>query len=223
MSSSRETRRSPATRTGVSAAYAKSVVTAVMPTSGQAKIEWSYADFGPPGPVVSRKRIDDLDITEVAFANGVRLNLKKTDFEANTIHIAARLGTGQLTEPAADEPGLSAFTGLTYTAGGLGRLSADDLKRVLAGRTVGLQFASTLDAFVLLGERTGRTLHSSSSCSPRRSPIRVTGPRPSASPASGSTWRTPPSSTRSGVRSRCRCPSSSRAATPASGCPRGTR
>lgn len=136
----------------VAAAYQRSMAVAVRPTAATASAAWAYTDFGPPGAVASRRHIDDLDITEVTFANGVRLNLKKTDFEANTIHVSARLGTGQLTEPAATEPGLSVFTSLTYTAGGLGKHSADDLVRILAGKTVGVQFISTLDAFLLSGD-----------------------------------------------------------------------
>src|SRR5208283_4958051 len=38
------------------------------------------------------------------------------------------------------------------TAGGLGKHSADDLQRILSGRTVGVQFGSTLDAFLLSGD-----------------------------------------------------------------------
>jgi zinc protease len=114
--------------------------------------DWAYADFGAPGKVASRKYVDDLDFTEIAFANGVRLNLKRTDFESNTVRVAARLGAGQLTEPAATEPGLSAFAGLTFTAGGLGRHSSADLRRILAGRKVGVRFSSTLDAFTLTGD-----------------------------------------------------------------------
>ncbi|HEY5078255.1 MAG TPA: insulinase family protein, partial [Opitutaceae bacterium] len=136
----------------VAAAFDRSLAVSVKPSAEQEKVAWSYADFGAPGAVASRTHIDDLDITEVVFANGVRLNIKKTDFEANTIHVASRLGSGQLTEPASTEPGLSVFTSLTYTAGGLGRHSADDLKRVLAGRSAAVQFASTLDSFTLGGE-----------------------------------------------------------------------
>jgi len=139
----------------VAAAYSDSqgvaVTPAPAPAGAPAKAAWAYADFGQAGSVASRRHVDDLDITEVTFANGVRLNLKKTDFEANTIDVAARLGTGQLTEPAATQPGLSAFAGLAFTAGGLGRHSVEDLKRILAGKNVGVQFASTLDAFVLSG------------------------------------------------------------------------
>jgi zinc protease len=132
-------------------AYARAEGVDVHPMNAQDKVSWGYSDFGSPGKVAARSHIDDLDITEVTFANGVRLNLKKTAFEANTIHVAARLGTGQLTEPAAAEPGLSIFTSVTYTAGGLGKHSVDDLQRILAGKTVGAAFSSTPDAFEIQG------------------------------------------------------------------------
>jgi len=140
----------------VAAAYSKSQDGAVAPPGAPpgapAKSAWAYADFGPAGAVASQRHIEDLDITEVTFANGVRLNLKKTDFEADRIYLEARLGTGQLTEPAATEPGLATLAGLTFSAGGLGRHSVSDLRRIFAGKRVGLRFASTLDAFALAGE-----------------------------------------------------------------------
>jgi zinc protease len=136
----------------VSLAYERAEGVDVRPTDAVASLTWGYSDFGPPGAVASTTHVDDLDITEITFANGVRLNLKKTDFEANTIHVGARLGTGQLTEPAAAEPGLSTFTSLTYTAGGLGKHSFDDLQRILAGKTAGVQYAATQDAFTFGGQ-----------------------------------------------------------------------
>ncbi len=112
--------------------------------------KWAYTNFGAPGQVVKREHIDDLDITLVTFANGVRLDLKKTDFEANRIRLNLRVGNGQLTEPR-DQPGLAAYTNETFMAGGLGKHSVDDLERILAGHTVGASFAAGGDAFVSNG------------------------------------------------------------------------
>ena len=140
-----------ATNAIVAAAYNRARAVEIKPTGARAEVTWAYSDFGPPGAVASKTHIDDLDITEVVFANGVRLNLKKTDFEANTIHVAARIGTGLLTEPPA-EPGLSRFASLTFSAGGLGKHGADDLQQILAGKTVGVLFSSTTDAFVFEGD-----------------------------------------------------------------------
>ena len=132
-------------------AYDRAEARDVRPTNAQASAAFAYTNFGPAGAVASRTHVDDLDITQVTFANGVRLNLKKTDFEVGTIHVYGRLGTGQLTEPAA-LPGLSTFARLTYTAGGLGKHSVDDLEKILAGKTVGGDFTSNPDAFVLSGQ-----------------------------------------------------------------------
>ncbi|HEY4988550.1 MAG TPA: insulinase family protein, partial [Opitutaceae bacterium] len=132
-------------------AYNRAEAGNVRPTDDKAAIVWAYGDFGAPGAVASTAHVDDLDITEVTFANGVRLNLKKTDFEANTIHVAARIGSGQITEPAATEPGLAALARIAFRAGGLGKHSVDDLERVLSGKSVEINFAPSMDAFNLAG------------------------------------------------------------------------
>lgn len=132
------------------AAYEKSRATPVAAPEALSDLSWGYTDFGAPGRVVQRTQVADLGITLVTFANGVRLNLKQTDFEAGVISLGVRVGSGQLTEPPA-QPGLAAFASATFTAGGLGRHSADDLRRILAGRTVGVGFNVGGDALQLAG------------------------------------------------------------------------
>ena len=130
---------------GITAAYEKSASTKVSAPEQVAETKFAYTDFGPAGAIKEKRHVDDLDLTLVTFANGVRLNLKKTDFEANQIQISVRLGTGQLTEPK-DKPGLSFFSSSTFSAGGLGKHSVDDLQRILAGKTVGTEFRIGGDA-----------------------------------------------------------------------------
>jgi zinc protease len=134
----------------IASIYEKSRAVAVAPPDTIADTKWAYTDFGPAGKVVKREHVDDLDITLVTFENGVRLDLKKTDFEANVIQINARLGSGVLTEPV-EKPGLGVYTNMTFVAGGLGRHSSDDLRRILAGKTVGASFGAGGDAFVAGG------------------------------------------------------------------------
>ena len=134
----------------ISAAYDRTTSIAVTAPESIADLAWAYTDFGAPGKIAKREHIDDLDLTLIAFENGVRLNLKKTDFEANRIRVSVRLGTGQLTEPKS-QPGLATYTSQTFTAGGLGKYSADDLRRVLAGKTVGAGFGVGGDSFNLNG------------------------------------------------------------------------
>ncbi len=111
---------------------------------------FAYTDFGPPGEVVKRELVEDLDLVLVEFANGVRLNLKRTDFRANSIGLRARVGAGRLQLPL-DEPELAVIAGALLTEGGLGKHSKEDLRRILAGRTVGVGFGIADDAFVFNG------------------------------------------------------------------------
>jgi zinc protease len=46
-----------------------------------------------------------------------------------------------------DRPGLAFFSDLTFSAGGLGRHSTDDLQRITAGKTVSVEFSTGDDAF----------------------------------------------------------------------------
>jgi len=132
------------------AAYEASSEVAVKPPEILANAAFAYSDFGPAGAIAHREHVDDLDVQLIEFANGVRLNLKKTDFEANTIHVKIRLGSGRLIEPTA-EPGLAFLADLTFINGGLGKHSIDDLQRLFAGKTVGLDFSVRDDAFELGG------------------------------------------------------------------------
>jgi zinc protease len=116
-------------------------------------VSFAYTDFGPAGTVASRSEVADLGITLVTFANGVRLNLKPTDFEAGRVRMSVRVGGGQLTEPRS-QPGLGFFAGNVLIEGGLGRHSSDDLRRILAGRNVGTGFNVAPDAFVFSGQTT---------------------------------------------------------------------
>ncbi|MBC7367176.1 MAG: insulinase family protein [Undibacterium sp.] len=134
----------------ITAAYDKSADAAVAAPPVESDTPWAYTDFGPAGSVVTKTTVADLDLTLVTFANGVRLNLKKTDFEAGRIRVSVRIGDGQITEPQT-QPGLSSYAGNTFNAGGLGRHSSDELRRILAGKTVGAGFGIASDAFMFSG------------------------------------------------------------------------
>ncbi len=141
----------------IKAVFETSSAVAVLPPEAMSDLAFAYTDFGSPGAVKSRREVDDLGVTQVEFENGVRLNLKKTDFEADRIAMNVRIGTGQLTEPR-EQPGLATFAANTFTLGGLGQHSADELRRILAGRNVGVGFRVDSDAFVLAGSTTPKDL-----------------------------------------------------------------
>jgi zinc protease len=137
----------------VALAYEQAHAIAVTPPNADKKIEWGYTDFGPPGAIAKREHIADLDLELITFENGARLNLKKTDFEAGRINLNARVGNGLITEPA-DQRGLAMLARSTFAAGALGKHSADDLRQIFAGKSVGWQFSPEFDTLQFSGRTT---------------------------------------------------------------------
>ena len=137
----------------LAAAYDAAHAVSVAAPAAETDTAWGYVSFGEPGKVTKREHVADLDLTLITFANGVRLNLKKTDFEANRIRLSARVGTGSITQPPALR-GLTQLAGGTFVPGGLGKHSVDDLRRILAGKNASVSFGASTDAFVLSGGTT---------------------------------------------------------------------
>ncbi|WP_120716397.1 M16 family metallopeptidase [Tsuneonella amylolytica] len=110
---------------------------------------FAYTDFGTPGTVVADSVDPRLGIREIRFANGVRLNLKRTGLEKDRIRFAMAIDGGQLLNTRND-PLATAMAGF-LPVGGLGKHSEDELQSLLAGRTVSMNFAAADDVFVTGG------------------------------------------------------------------------
>jgi len=102
-----------------------------------------------PGKMRQRTEIYDLGIEQVDFENGVRLNLKKTDFKKNEVIASLNFGFGKKTEPA---PGLAMVTEAVLNKSGLGGLNENELDRALAGKNTHVQFHIQGSRFLLRGE-----------------------------------------------------------------------
>ncbi len=140
--------------TGAIAAVLKnSAAVAVTAPAEAAAVKFAYDDWGTPGKVVSDTTIADLGIRTVRFANGLQLNLKKTDFEPGKIAFALAIGEGLSAFPA-DRPGLRDMLPFVAGVDGLKAHDADELRRVLAGKAVGLGLAAGDDALVANGQTT---------------------------------------------------------------------
>lgn len=140
-------------KAAVALAYEQAHAIAVTSPDVDKRIDWGYTDFGPPGAIVKREHIADLDLELITFENGARLNLKRTDFEAGRINLRASVGNGTMTQPA-DKRGLPTVASGTFILGGLGKHSFDDLQQLFAGRNVGWQFRSDFDSFYFSGNTT---------------------------------------------------------------------
>lgn len=128
------------------AAYNESLKVAVAAPEAREEKAFAYTDFGPAGTILEDKQIADLGIRTIRFANGVLLNLKKTDFEDNRIRYSLRIDGGELHFGKKNAP-LARLMGGAYVSGGLEAHDIEDLRSLLAGTTVSASLAVADDYF----------------------------------------------------------------------------
>tara|TARA_R110000850_G_scaffold55877_10_gene132043 strand:+ start:1582 stop:4416 length:2835 start_codon:yes stop_codon:yes gene_type:complete len=116
---------------------------------------FAYTQLPAPGVIAERTDIEDLGITQLRFENNLRVNLKVTDFEDDTIYVKSRIGSGRLTEPS---PGMAFYASSVFNKGGLEAHSHDELKQIFAGESVGVSFGVGDDSFALSGQTTPKDL-----------------------------------------------------------------
>lgn len=122
----------------------------------QAAAAFGYGDIGPAGAVVAEGADPAYGIRRIRFANGVRLNLKRTTLETDRIQLRLSIDGGELLETRADPTAVELVSVLS--SGGLGKHSQDELQTLLAGRSVFNTIAASGDAFVASGTTTRRDL-----------------------------------------------------------------
>ncbi|MGV2184245.1 M16 family metallopeptidase [Rhizobium rhizogenes] len=129
----------------VEKAYADSRTVPVAAPEHTASTAWPYSDFGPQGAVVEQHAVEDLGITMVRFANGVRLTVKPTTFRTNEVLVRANIGRGRLDLPH-DRP-LPIWAAPAMSLSGLKAINYDDMQKALAGNVVGNDFSIQDGAF----------------------------------------------------------------------------
>ena len=137
----------------VAAALAESAQVAVAAPVEAETAAFAYTDFGPVGEIVFDQRIDDLGIRTVRFANGVQLNLKKTDFEPGKVAFQLLVGEGASVFPR-DREGLPFMVNLVTGIDGLEAHNIDELRRILAGREAAYGMTGAPGAIVAQGGTT---------------------------------------------------------------------
>lgn len=139
------------------AAYKESAKVEVAAPKQEEGAAFAYTNFGEPGKIAKREEVKDLEITQVVFANGVRVNFKKTDFEKNSVRVMVNFGGGKLDAPQ-DKPGIIPFAQSVFPLAGLEKHSVDELRRIFASKTVSTEFSVGDDSFVLGGKTTPQDL-----------------------------------------------------------------
>ena len=104
------------------------------PIDEKKEVVFAYTDFGEAGKIASDSRIDDLDIRTLSFENGVKLNIKSTDFEDNRVRYSFRIAGGSF-HLGKDRNILSQFINRTITTAALGKHDIDELRSVILGTT----------------------------------------------------------------------------------------
>jgi zinc protease len=141
----------------LAAAFDASRAVAVAAPQASEAQAFAYDSFGPAGTVASDTRVADLGVRTVRFANNVRLNIKKTDFEAGKVRFIVRLGSGILDLPKS-EPGLAPMLTITSATAAVKKHSLDELKDLLAGKVITVGTKVQDDAFVASGATTPQDL-----------------------------------------------------------------
>lgn len=135
---------------GVTAALQASRAVPVTARAAQAELQWPYAEFGAVAAPVDRTEVAAVGATVVSFANGVRLTVKPTTFKDEQILVSVRTGIGEEGLPT-DRFTSQMLAPMVFTQGGLGKLTADELSRVLTGKIYSAGFSIDGDAYQLSG------------------------------------------------------------------------
>ncbi|MBN8501010.1 MAG: insulinase family protein, partial [Sphingomonadales bacterium] len=141
---------------GLQSAWAEAMAAPLRPLEQKSSAAFGYTDFGPPGKVVSDVREPRMGIRTIRFANGVRLNLKRTELKQDQVLIQVSVDGGEML--ATREQPLATRMVSVLALGGLGKHSKDDLDTMLAGKTVSANISSTNETFVAVSGTTPRDM-----------------------------------------------------------------
>jgi zinc protease len=119
--------------------YAASRAVSVSRLSDVADIAWPYTSFGEPGAVVERRTIDDLGVTMVRFANGVRLTVKPTKLRADEVLVQEHIAGGRM-DMASDHP-LPAWASSAVLLSGMKAMDYQDMQKALAAKVFDIGFS----------------------------------------------------------------------------------
>ncbi|MBF0230411.1 MAG: insulinase family protein [Desulfamplus sp.] len=100
--------------------------------------------------IASDKEVKSVGIRVVEFKNGVRVNIKKTDFKKGEFIYRLDFGAGKKSEPW-KKPGLAFLTQGIINESGVGKLTRDELETSLAGKNINFTFSADTDSFIYSG------------------------------------------------------------------------
>lgn len=144
------------TETDLRRAFEASAATPVEKPDLRPAKPFAYDNIGEPGSVVKRNYIADQDVTTLTLSNGVKVNLKRTDFRKGALSVSAAVDGGTMLLP--DTPGLTMVADNVMRLSALAEHDLDELKRVMMGHNVDLNYGVSDRRFVFSGGTTQKDL-----------------------------------------------------------------
>ncbi len=132
--------------------FRESVAQTVEKPNLQAAKPFAYEEIGTPGTIVKREYIEDLGTTTLTLSNGIRVNLKPVDFRKGSLTVSAAVDGGSMLMPA--KPGLNLVINSLIGMSALEAHDLDELKRIMMGHNVDLNFHMSDRRFVFSGGTT---------------------------------------------------------------------
>ena len=102
-----------------------------------------------PGKIVAQQSYPNIGVETYELAGNVRLNIKRTNFQANEVLISVQLGQGKQSEP---QPGMGMLSQAVVNESGLGKLTNEQLQAALDGTNVSLSFKVGPESFSFAGK-----------------------------------------------------------------------
>lgn len=141
---------------GLRAAWDEAMRAPIAKPQQRNAVPFGYTQFGASGTVVSDSREDLMGIRQIRFANGVRLNLKRTELDKDKVLVQVSVDGGNMLATR-DNP-LATRMVAVLAQGGLGKHSKDDLDSLLAGRSASANLSAGEETFVAFAGTTPRDL-----------------------------------------------------------------
>ncbi len=118
--------------------YRQTAVEEVAGPPAEDKSTFPYLPL-PTGPVQAPERSynKEIDVEKLVFANGLIVNMKRTEFQENSVQVVADFGAGEQSEPA---PGMAMVAEEIINRSGSGQLPQSAIDALIAGSSINLRF-----------------------------------------------------------------------------------
>lgn len=142
-------------RSQIKEVYAAAAARKVTPPQAGADLLFPYLTLAADKRPAREQPLPEVQGERIVFANGLIVNLKQTKFQENEVQVSVDFGHGRQGEP---RPGLAMLAEQVVNDSGTGKFTQSDLKRVLAGSTVKLDFKVGEESFSWKGSAVNKDL-----------------------------------------------------------------